>query len=81
VDAVAAALTADGAGLLTNAERAAIDAALNALREARAGTDTQAIKRAIEAVDRSSADFAARRMNASIRKALAGKTLTEVKDL
>jgi molecular chaperone HscA len=81
VDAVAAALTADGAELLTNAERAAIDAALNALREARAGTDTQAIKRAIEAVDRSSADFAARRMNASIRKALAGKTLTEVKDL
>ncbi len=81
IDALGAALDADGRELLSSEERNAIDAALDELRIAKSGVSTDAIRRAIEAVDRASADFAARRMNAGIRKALAGKTLADVKKL
>ena len=80
LDAVSVALAADGETLLTAAERAAIDAALHALRSARASDDERAIKNAIAALDITTAEFAARRMNAGIRKALTGRTIAEIKD-
>lgn len=81
IEAVAAALSADGVALLEVAEREAIDHALRALHIASSGTDTVAIKRAMDALDQSTAAFAARRMNAGIRKALSGKTLDELKKI
>lgn len=78
LEALTAALAADGAELLHAEERAAIDQAMDALRAARAGGDHRAIKRAIEATDQASAAFAARRMDVGIKKALAGHRIDEL---
>ncbi len=78
LEALTAALAADGAELLNAQERAAIDQGMAALRAARDGDDHRAIKRAIEALDQASAEFAARRMDAGIRKALAGHRIDEL---
>ena len=79
LEAVQAALRADGEKYLDRDERAAIDAALAALHNARAGTDTAAIKQAVAAVDQATQAFAMRRMDASVRAALAGHRLDEFK--
>lgn len=71
LEAVEAALAAD-ADLLAPGEAERIDAALIALRAAREGTQTATIKQAIRAADEATADFAARRMDENIKKALAG---------
>ncbi|WP_430434457.1 Fe-S protein assembly chaperone HscA [Methyloversatilis sp.] len=73
-EATRAALAADG-DLLDPAERAAIDAVLVDLASAAAGEDTSAIKKAIDALGRSTDEFAARRMNRSIQRALAGRSV------
>ncbi len=73
-EATYAALAADG-DLLDPAERAAIDAVLVDLANAAAGEDTPAIKKAIDALGRSTDEFAARRMNRSIQRALAGRSV------
>jgi molecular chaperone HscA len=75
--AVRAALVADGATLLNADERAAIDAALMQLDRARAGTELRAIRAATDALDAVTQAFAARRMDAGIRKALTGHRLDE----
>jgi molecular chaperone HscA len=77
LEALISALAADGA-LLSDSERRALDDAMEALRIARNGTDTDAIEKAIEAVDKASDDFAARRMDESIRKALSGSKVDEL---
>ena len=77
--AVVAALAADGAALLSPAEREAIERSLQELRAARAGNDGERIKRALDALDMNTRDFAARRMDAGIRQALAGHRLEEFK--
>jgi molecular chaperone HscA len=77
LEAVQAALAADGEKFLQAGERHAIDAALNILRTARTGTDTARIKQAIAEVDAATSEFAARRMDASVRAALAGHRLDE----
>jgi molecular chaperone HscA len=80
-DRIAAALRvalADTPELVTDADRVAIDAATVALANARAGTDHQAIRAAIEALDQASKDFAARRMNRAFEAGLRGKTVAAV---
>jgi molecular chaperone HscA len=67
-----AALAADGA-LLAGEERAAIDAALAALAERRSGSDHRALVAATEALNRATTEFAARRMDRGVSRALAGK--------
>ncbi len=76
LEALQAALAADAA-LLAPQERAGIDARMQALRAARNGEDVGAIKRAAEALEEATREFAQRRMDASIRKALAGHRLEE----
>ncbi len=78
LEAVEAALAEDGDRLLTREERAAIEASMETLRGLLPGTDHRAIKAAIEAVNKATEAFAARRMDASIRKALAGQKLADV---
>ncbi len=75
--ALAAALGRDG-DLLDAAERSALDAGIAALEAARAGTDHRAIKSAIDALNRASEGFAARRMDRAIAAALAGRKVDEV---
>jgi molecular chaperone HscA len=77
LEAVQAALAVDGERHLSVAERATIDAGLTALRDARAGGDPAAIKRAIAVVDDATREFAARRMDASVQAVLAGHRLEE----
>lgn len=69
---------ATDAALLSAAERAEIDSAMVALSAAAAGDDTDAIEQAIKNVDKQTQDFAARRMDESIRKALKGHSVDEV---
>ncbi|GAA3525710.1 Fe-S protein assembly chaperone HscA [Zobellella aerophila] len=78
VENIESALAADGDSLLEPAERAAIEASMQSLKSIAAGEDIQAIKQAIEDTDKLTADFAARRMDASIRQALAGQRVDKV---
>jgi molecular chaperone HscA len=77
LEALRAALASDADELLDAAERAVIDRAADRLAEARAGSDYRAIKQAIEAVETASSGYVERRMNRSIRKAMAGHAIDE----
>jgi molecular chaperone HscA len=72
VAATGVALAAD-ADLLEAGERAAIDAALAAVGHCRAEADRRALVAATEALNRVTAEFAARRMNRSVARALTGR--------
>ncbi len=76
-EAVNAALAADGEVLLSVEERASIDTALDVLQQVRAGDQIQTIKQAIDRLDQATADFAERRMDASVQKVLKGHTLDQ----
>ncbi|WP_413714803.1 Fe-S protein assembly chaperone HscA [Serratia ureilytica] len=69
---------ATDATLLSEAESQAIAAATQALQQAAQGEDPAAIEDAIKTLDAQTQDFAARRMDASIRRALAGHSVDEV---
>ena len=71
------ALASDG-DLLDVEERGAIDAAIAELRALCAGSDHRAIKTGIDAFARTTDEFAARRMDKSIRSALAGHKVDEL---
>jgi molecular chaperone HscA len=75
--ATEAALQQDG-DVLSAAERSAVEALVQTVREKVQGEDHQAIKAAVAALAQGTDDFAARRMDRSVRNALAGKTLDEV---
>jgi molecular chaperone HscA len=75
--ATRAAMAADG-DLLEAEETAAIEAMLDKLEASRQGSDHHAIDAAVEALAHSTEAFAAARMNRGIRKALAGRRVTEV---
>ena len=77
LEAVSRALQAD-AHLLNDAERSAIEQALAELATVQQGEDTAAIKAAIEHTNHLTDDFAARRMDQSIRSALTGQNVDEV---
>ena len=77
LESLQGALSADAA-LLSAAERADIDATIVVLHAAAAGDDIDAIEQAIKNVDKQTQDFAARRMDESIRKALKGHSVDEV---
>ena len=77
LEALHAALAADGDDLLDEAERSVINAAAAALEEQRQGDDYRIIKQAIETVEKASSAYVERRMNSSIRKAMAGHKVDE----
>ena len=77
LEALHAALAADGDDLLEEAERSVINAAAAALEEQRQGDDYRTIKQAIETVEKASSAYVERRMNSSIRKAMAGHKVDE----
>ena len=77
LQALRAALEADG-DLLAPAEREPLEAAMQSLGRARAGSDHRAIKASIAALNTASEPFAARRMDRAVSKALTGRRLDEV---
>ncbi|ELY6275708.1 Fe-S protein assembly chaperone HscA [Cronobacter muytjensii] len=77
LESLEGALRSDGA-LLSATERAAIDDAMTQLRAAADGDDVRAIEDAIKNTDKQTQEFAARRMDESIRQALKGHSVDEV---
>lgn len=77
LESLNSALKADAA-LLNETERAVIDAAMAALIVAAQSDDTNAIENEIKNVDKQTQEFAARRMDLSIRTALTGHSVDEV---
>ncbi|MCL1075182.1 Fe-S protein assembly chaperone HscA [Shewanella dokdonensis] len=77
IESLNSALQQDG-DLLTAAERAVIDSTIAALDSAAVGDDADAIKSAIEKVDAATQDFAARRMDNSIKTALKGQSVDKI---
>ncbi|MGL5389571.1 MAG: Fe-S protein assembly chaperone HscA [Serratia sp. (in: enterobacteria)] len=69
---------ASDAALLRDEESQAINSAVAELQQVMQGSDPAAIEAAIKTVDATTQDFAARRMDASIRRALAGHSVDEV---
>lgn len=75
LDAIQAALSSDS-DLLNADEAAQIRAMLAQLQQQMTGTDSDALRRATEALNHATTDFAGRRMDKQINKALAGRKLT-----
>jgi len=61
--------------LLSPDEKAAIDAKMQSLQRFLPATDHRAIKQAADALNRATEEFAARRMDAGIKRALAGRKI------
>ena len=78
LEALVAALAQNGTKLLTATELSTLQDAMAALANTAKGDDTQAIKDAIEVVDKASQDFASRRMDESIQQALAGQSVDDI---
>ena len=77
LESLTGALNADAA-LLSAAERQVIDEAAAHLSVVAMGNDADAIEEAIKNVDKQTQDFAARRMDKSVRVALKGQSVDEV---
>jgi len=74
IEATRSALEAD-ASLLSPAERQGIEKAIAELEKRLAASDHRAIKQAADALNRATGEFAARRMDQGIRRALAGRQI------
>lgn len=76
LDATETALAESGTELLSPTEREAVRKAVHRAAEAlETGGDARAVRAATEALNEATTEFAGRRMNASIQKALAGRDL------
>jgi molecular chaperone HscA len=74
IAATRAAMAEDGA-LLNETETAVIETSIIALEKLMVGPDHQAIKRGIEALNAVTTEFAQRRMDQNVRRAMAGQKL------
>jgi molecular chaperone HscA len=79
LEALEAALAADGKTLLSDEERAVLEASMQRVRELATGSDYKALKAGIGQLNANSTEFASRRMNASIQLALSGRQLDDFK--
>ncbi len=77
IEAVASALAADGSNLLSREEYKRIEDSLKNLQQAIGRADYNEIRKLTTRLDEASADFAARRMDANIKKVLAGHSITD----
>jgi molecular chaperone HscA len=77
LDATEAALCQD-AQLLSVAERAGVEACMCALRAVMDGSDQLAIKAGTDALNAATQDFAARRMDESVKRALSGRNVDAI---
>ncbi|WP_249677159.1 Fe-S protein assembly chaperone HscA [Pseudomonas abieticivorans] len=80
VEAVEAALLADGDRLLSAQERQAIDFQVDQLRELMVGSDGAAIEQQTKRVSQVTDAFAARRMDLTVKAALSGRNLNEIEE-
>ncbi|MCU1719556.1 Fe-S protein assembly chaperone HscA [Pseudomonas sp. 5P_3.1_Bac2] len=80
LEAVEAALLADGERLLSADERLAIDAQVEELRGLLSSTDGLAIEQQTKRLTQVTDAFAARRLDATVKAALAGRSLNEIEE-
>jgi molecular chaperone HscA len=80
LEGLKSALAADGEALLSEEDREAITVPMTELRALLEGQDTDAIRTLTERLGRQSETFASRRMDKSIREALAGMSLDALDD-
>ncbi|CZF77263.1 Chaperone protein HscA [Grimontia celer] len=78
IEGLLVAMQADGEALLSEEEQQALVKAIEALIALRNGDDAAAIEQGIKDTDKASQEFASRRMDKSIREALAGHSIDEV---
>ncbi|HDY7463757.1 TPA: Fe-S protein assembly chaperone HscA [Vibrio vulnificus] len=78
IEGLIAAMQADGDELLSEAEKATLLQAIESLIELRNGNEANAIEQGIKDTDKVSQDFASRRMDKSIRAALAGQSIDTI---
>ncbi len=78
IEGLLSALQADGDALLTEQERQDLLKAIESLIAVRNGDDADAIEQGIKYTDKASQDFASRRMDKSIRAALAGHSVNDI---
>jgi molecular chaperone HscA len=80
LEAVEAALEVDGERLLEVDERLAIEAQMQQLRELIGGNDGLAIEQQTKRLTQVTDAFAARRLDATVKAALAGRSLNEIEE-
>ncbi len=80
IEALASALAADGEQLLTKEEQVPIKKAFQQLVALSESDDHEAIKQAVEALEKSCEFYVERRMNANVRKAMAGQKVEDFND-
>ncbi|MDU9389799.1 Fe-S protein assembly chaperone HscA [Pseudomonas japonica] len=80
LEAVQGALDADGERLLDAEERAAIEQQMQDLRDLMNGTDGAAIEQQTKRLSQVTDAFAARRLDSTVKAALAGRNLNEIED-
>ncbi len=80
IEAVSAALAADGERLLDAEERQVIELEIARLAELLDATDVQALEEQTKRLSHVTDAFAARRMNASVKAALAGRRLNDIEE-
>jgi len=81
IEDLGAALAKDGLALLDEAEYNCLEVAVKELQIVRdSSTEHRVLMRQIESVGKVSEEFAARRMDASIKNALAGQSLDDVEN-
>jgi len=78
LDVISTALAQDGSSLLNADERGAIGARMEELQNVLRAEDHRAIKRAITALNEATGIFAERRMDQSVKQALAGQRIDEI---
>jgi molecular chaperone HscA len=77
IEAITAALNQDG-DLLSEVERVAIEAQIKSLKEVCNSQDSTVIHKAVDLLNHATENFAAKRMDASVRKAFAGQDLNKL---
>lgn len=77
IEAIDAALAADGDKLLSTDERQAIDASRALLQEVRQNGSAEQIKQAVKELEKTCEEYVSRRMNQSIHNAMAGHKVDE----
>ena len=80
LEAVQGALDADGERLLDAEERVAIEQQMQDLRDLMSGTDGAAIEQQTKRLSQVTDAFAARRLDSTVKAALAGRNLNEIED-
>lgn len=78
IDAVQVALAADGEALLAPTEQAEIEQAISKLQQAVRQADAGAIQAATQYLSKATDEFAARRLDRTVKAALTGRQLTEL---